>query len=111
MPDQILTPSGDGEMGESVATSFDSLAKVITAGSEAAGVGFEAASILKFKTHKDNPTQIPVGSAAEAASAVKAAASEAGVTSSEVKAAASDAGITSSEVSSAASAAEDKLSE
>ena len=70
MPEDT-TPDDIGTLASSVTSSSDDLAKVITAGSEAAGVGFEAASILKFKTHKDNPTQIPVGSAAEAASAAK----------------------------------------
>jgi intracellular multiplication protein IcmD len=26
-----------------------------------AGIGFVMASMLKFKAHKDNPTQIPIG--------------------------------------------------
>jgi intracellular multiplication protein IcmD len=42
-------------------SSTEDLAKVVTAGSEAAGVGESVASIEKFKLHKDNPTQLPVG--------------------------------------------------
>ena len=41
--------------------TFGNLAKLITAGSYIAGLGFAMAAILKFKAHKDNPTQIPVG--------------------------------------------------
>ncbi len=37
------------------------LAKLITASSYVAGFGFAAAGILKFKAHKDNPTQVPLG--------------------------------------------------
>lgn len=36
-------------------------AKLITAGAYIAGLGFAMGAILKFKAHKDNPTQIPVG--------------------------------------------------
>lgn len=54
------TPSA-GEMASEVTSNDADLAKVVTAGSEAAGVGYEVASIEKFKVHKDNPTQIPIG--------------------------------------------------
>lgn len=40
---------------------FSVMAKLITGGSVLAGFGFALASILKFKAHKDNPTQIPIG--------------------------------------------------
>jgi intracellular multiplication protein IcmD len=50
-----------GEVASTVTSNTDDLAKVVTAGSEAAGVGFAVASTEKFKAHKDNPTQIPLG--------------------------------------------------
>lgn len=50
-----------GNMASSITSSFTSLAKLITAGSYLAGLGFSVAAIMKFKAHKDNPTQIPVG--------------------------------------------------
>lgn len=50
-----------GQMASQIASSFESLAKLITAGSYVAGLGFSIGAILKFKQHKDNPTQIPVG--------------------------------------------------
>ncbi len=37
------------------------LAKLITAASYIAGLGFSIGAIMKFKQHKDNPTQIPIG--------------------------------------------------
>ncbi|AWN73104.1 hypothetical protein LEAN103870_04855 [Legionella anisa] len=50
-----------GEMAESITGSFTSLAKLITAGAYLAGLGFSIGAIMKFKQHKDNPTQIPIG--------------------------------------------------
>jgi intracellular multiplication protein IcmD len=44
-----------------IKTNFKSLAELITAAAYIAGFGFAFAAILKFKAHKDNPTQIPVG--------------------------------------------------
>lgn len=50
-----------GGMASSITGSFESLTKLITAGSYLAGLGFSIGAIMKFKQHKDNPTQIPVG--------------------------------------------------
>lgn len=50
-----------GGMASSITGSFTSLAKLITAGSYLAGLAFSIGAILKFKQHKDNPTQIPIG--------------------------------------------------
>jgi intracellular multiplication protein IcmD len=50
-----------GGMASQIAGSFSSLAKLITAGSYLAGLGFSIGAIMKFKQHKDNPTQIPIG--------------------------------------------------
>lgn len=50
-----------GDMAESITSSFTNLTKLITAGSYLAGLAFSAGAIMKFKQHKDNPTQIPVG--------------------------------------------------
>jgi len=50
-----------GEMAGSISGSFSSLSKLVTAGSYLAGLAFSIAAILKFKQHKDNPTQIPIG--------------------------------------------------
>lgn len=55
-------PSGSiGALAENVVGSFSSLAKLITAGAYVAGMGFVLGAIFKFKAHKDNPTQIPIG--------------------------------------------------
>jgi len=50
-----------GTMASSVTGSFNDLAQLVTGASYVAGTAFAAASILKFKQHKDNPTQIPIG--------------------------------------------------
>ncbi|KTC99570.1 protein IcmD (DotP) [Legionella erythra] len=50
-----------GGMASTIYGSFGQLAKLITAGSYLAGLGFSVGAIMKFKQHKDNPTQIPIG--------------------------------------------------
>ncbi|MDI1352282.1 MAG: type IV secretion protein IcmD [bacterium] len=50
-----------GGMATKITSTFGSLAKLITAGSYLAGLGFSVGAIMKFKQHKDNPTQIPIG--------------------------------------------------
>ena len=50
-----------GNMASSMTGSFKSIAKLITAGSYLAGLGFSIGAIMKFKQHKDNPTQVPIG--------------------------------------------------
>lgn len=50
-----------GTMASSITSTFKAVGKLITAGSYIAGLGFSVAAIMKFKQHKDNPTQITVG--------------------------------------------------
>ena len=50
-----------GTMASSITATFTSVTKLITAGSYLAGLGFSIGAIMKFKQHKDNPTQIPIG--------------------------------------------------
>jgi len=52
---------GLASVATSVLSSLAPVAKMITASSYIAGMGFFIGAILKFKAHKDNPTQIPVG--------------------------------------------------
>jgi intracellular multiplication protein IcmD len=103
-----------GSMAEVVTANFSNVSKLITSSSYLAGLGFSVASIAKFKAHKDNPTQAPVGTptALVAVAAIEtylpsleAQAAAAGVTASEVKAAAAKAGITQAEVEAKATAA------
>ncbi len=60
----VAEAAGDltiGGMASSITASFENLSKLITAGSYLAGLGFAVGAIMKFKQHKDNPTQIPIG--------------------------------------------------
>lgn len=50
-----------GTVASNVYGTFEQLTKLITAASYIAGLGFSIGSIMKFKQHKDNPTQIPIG--------------------------------------------------
>jgi intracellular multiplication protein IcmD len=50
-----------GSIAGNIKQTFGALAQLVTAVSYVAGMGFGIASILKFKAHKDNPTQIPIG--------------------------------------------------
>ncbi|MGB6977239.1 MAG: DUF6750 family protein [Gammaproteobacteria bacterium] len=52
---------GLGTLAMNITNSTQSFAKVMMAIAYLAGIGFVLASIFKFKQHKDNPTQIPLG--------------------------------------------------
>lgn len=60
---QAVAGSADtiGAMASNITSSFTAMTKLITAGSYLAGLGFSIGAIMKFKQHKDNPTQIPIG--------------------------------------------------
>jgi len=50
-----------GDIAENITGSFQQIGQLILAISFIAGLGFTMAAIFKFKQHKDNPTQIPLG--------------------------------------------------
>jgi intracellular multiplication protein IcmD len=50
-----------GNIATNVVGSFQQLTQLITAIAYIAGIGFIVAAIFKFKAHKDNPTQVPIG--------------------------------------------------
>ena len=50
-----------GDVSENMTNSMQALAKLISAVSYVLGIGFAVGAVFKFKAHKDNPTQIPVG--------------------------------------------------
>jgi len=52
--------SGIGSVASNVTGNLGGIARLITAGSYVAGFGFAVGAIVKFKAHKDNPTQIPI---------------------------------------------------
>lgn len=53
--------SGIGSIAANVTGNLANIAKLVTAGSYVAGMAFAVGAIAKFKAHKDNPTQIPIG--------------------------------------------------
>ena len=50
-----------GTMASGVTATFKRLALLITAASYVAGLAFSIGAIMKFKQHKDAPTQTPIG--------------------------------------------------
>jgi intracellular multiplication protein IcmD len=50
-----------GSMATNITSSFSEVSKLITAGSYIAGLGFAVGAIVKFKAHKDNAAQVPIG--------------------------------------------------
>lgn len=52
---------GLGQIAQTVTGSFAQFGQLMIAVSYLAGIGFSIAAIFKFKQHKDNPTQIPLG--------------------------------------------------
>jgi intracellular multiplication protein IcmD len=50
-----------GGMASSITQSLAQVTRLITAGSYVAGIAFVIGAIMKFKQHKDNPTNIPIG--------------------------------------------------
>lgn len=55
--------SGIGSVAHQVGTNLGAIAKFITAASYVAGMAFAIGAIVKFKAHKENPTQIPLSTA------------------------------------------------
>lgn len=50
-----------GDIATDITDSFAGIATLMIAIAYIAGLGFVLAAIFKFKQHKDNPTQIPLG--------------------------------------------------
>jgi len=51
---------GIGAVAGAVKGNLSAIATLITAGSYVAGMGFGVGAIVKFKAHKDNPTQVAI---------------------------------------------------
>src|SRR3990167_4685119 len=57
----LAAVSGIGSVAATATSNLAAVARLITAASYAAGMAFAVGAIVKFKAHKDNPTQIPIG--------------------------------------------------
>jgi intracellular multiplication protein IcmD len=55
------TGSGIGAVAATATSNLKAIAQLITAASYVAGMAFAVGAIVKFKAHKDNPSQIPIG--------------------------------------------------
>lgn len=60
-PEIGLAAQSVGDIARNVSGSLEGVGKLITGGSYVGGMGLGAASMLKFKAHKDNPQQTPLG--------------------------------------------------
>lgn len=49
------------DVAKNIIAGYENLTKMITAATYLAGIGFMIGAVMKFRQHKDNPTQIPVG--------------------------------------------------
>ena len=52
---------GIGDLADNVTEQFSQVGRLMIAISYVAGIAFAIAAIFKFKQHKDNPTQITLG--------------------------------------------------
>ena len=50
-----------GTLADNIKKTFSAIAQTMMGMSYVAGIGFFIGAIFKFKQHKDNPTQIPMG--------------------------------------------------
>lgn len=59
----VFAATGDtlGTVAVNISNTLTDVAKLVVGISYVAGLGFAVGAVLKFKAHKDNPTQIPVG--------------------------------------------------
>ena len=54
-------PADISGLVKNVQGTFKTFARFITGVAFLAGLGFALGSVMKFKAHKDNPTQVPIG--------------------------------------------------
>lgn len=57
----LAAVSGVGSVAATITGNLANVAKLITAASYVAGMAFAVGAVVKFKAHKENPTQIPLG--------------------------------------------------
>jgi intracellular multiplication protein IcmD len=57
----MASGTGIGAIASNVTSNLGAIAQLITAASYVAGMGFAVGAVVKFKAHKDNPTQITIG--------------------------------------------------
>ena len=58
---EVLAAANLGTVAANVRGNLSSIAKLITAMAYVGGMAFSIGAIVKFKAHKDNPTQVAIG--------------------------------------------------
>ena len=53
--------SSFSDMANNLSNQFTAIGHLMTGTAYIAGIGFGISAIFKFKQHKDNPTQVPIG--------------------------------------------------
>ena len=59
--DKVDTTKGLAHISHTIQGQVETFTGLMITISYIAGIGFTMASIFKFKQHKDNPTQVPIG--------------------------------------------------
>ncbi len=59
--DAAATAITMGNVASTITGSFENVTKLITATAYLAGIAFAVGAIIKFKAHKDNAAQVPIG--------------------------------------------------
>lgn len=59
--DALATGQSIGDIAKTASTSLENVLKLVTGASYLAGFGLTIGSLFKFKAHKENPTQKPLG--------------------------------------------------
>ena len=59
--DALAAAQDLGQVASQITSSFTKVTQLVTGGSYLAGIAFAIGAIMKFKAHKDNPTQITIG--------------------------------------------------
>ena len=59
--DQSMAATTIGGMATSVTKNFTAIGEMLIGLAYVAGIGFGISAIFKFKAHKDNPSQVPIG--------------------------------------------------
>ena len=57
----VFATDSIGDLATSVTGSYAAIGSLMTGTAYLAGLGFGISAVFKFKQHKDNPTQIPIG--------------------------------------------------
>ena len=58
---EAMAADSIGTVASTIYSSFNQLSKLVTSGAYLGGLAFAVGAIMKFKQHKDNPTQVPIG--------------------------------------------------